>query len=63
MHVAKDNLDITPHTLSLLFFKYIYVFHCFMCLSVLLYICMCTTCVPVARGGQKEVSNSLKLEL
>lgn len=34
-----------------------------MSLSVCLQVCMCIVCVPVALGTQKEVPDSLELEL
>lgn len=34
-----------------------------MCMSVCLHVCVCTICVPSARGGQKNVPNPLDLEL
>jgi hypothetical protein len=33
-----------------------------MCMSCL-HVCLCATCVPGACGGQKEVSDLLKLQL
>lgn len=38
-------------------------YFCLCVLSVLLHLCVCTTCVPDVRGGQKRALDSLILEL
>lgn len=47
-----------------LFFKYVYLFTYFMCVSVLpRHVYMYTTCVPGTGRGHKEASDGQKLEM
>lgn len=50
-------LDLVIYSL---FLRYIYLFYMYEYIFCL-YVCLCTTCMPVAWGGQKRASNSWNL--
>lgn len=50
-------LDLVIYSL---FLRYTYLFYMHECVFCL-YVCLCTTCMPVAWGGQKRASNSWNL--
>jgi hypothetical protein len=59
--VSNTLIDLKNVVISLLFFRDLSIF--ILCVwAFCLYLCICTTCMPSAHGGQKRVSNSLNLE-